>query len=78
MRATRLLVVLAVAVLGVGLFSATAFAGKKKKTSVIYFSGNPKFNNSGKVTVKGIAEHRQRLQGLPRDEAPGCSIRPGR
>ena len=53
MRAGRLLVVLAVAALGVGLFSATAFAGKKKKTSVVYFSGYPKFNNGGKVTVKG-------------------------
>jgi hypothetical protein len=53
MRAGRLLVVLAVAALGVGLFTASAFAGKKKKTTVVYFSGNPKFNSNGKVTAKG-------------------------
>ena len=53
MRAGRLLVVIAVAALGLGLFNASAFAGKKKKTSVVYFGGNPKFNNSGKVTAKG-------------------------
>jgi hypothetical protein len=54
MRAGRLIAVLAVAVLGLVAFSAVALAGSKKKsTTVIYFSGNPKFNNSGKVTVKG-------------------------
>jgi hypothetical protein len=53
MRTGRLIAVVAVAVLGLGLFSATALAGKKKKTSVVYFSGNPKFNGSGKVTAKG-------------------------
>jgi hypothetical protein len=54
MRAGRLLVVFAVAVLGVAVFSATALAGgKKKATNVIYFSGSPKFNGSGKVTVNG-------------------------
>jgi uncharacterized protein YfaS (alpha-2-macroglobulin family) len=54
MRAGRLIAVLAVAVLGLGLFSAGALAGgKKKATNVIYFSGSPKFNNGGKVTVKG-------------------------
>jgi hypothetical protein len=55
MRAGRLIAVLAVAVLGLGLFSAVAIAGKSKKksTSVIYFSGSPKFNSGGKVTVKG-------------------------
>jgi hypothetical protein len=55
MRAGRLIAVFAVAVLGLGLFSAGALAGSKKKkaTHVIYFSGSPKFNNSGKVTVKG-------------------------
>jgi hypothetical protein len=52
-RASRLLIVVAIAALGVGLFSATAFAGKKKKTAVVYFSGFPKFNGSGKATVKG-------------------------
>ena len=54
MRAGRLIAVLAAALLGLGLFSAVAIAGgKKKSTSVIYFSGSPKFNSSGKVTVKG-------------------------
>jgi hypothetical protein len=53
MRAGRFLAVLAVAVLGVGLFSGVALAGKKKKTTVIYFAGSPKFNGSGKVTAKG-------------------------
>jgi hypothetical protein len=55
MRAGRLIAVLAVAVLGLGLFSAGALAGgsKKKSTNVIYFSGSPKFNNGGKVSVKG-------------------------
>src|SRR5947199_1340542 len=54
MRTGRLIAVVAVAVLGLGLFSAVAMAGgKKKSTTVIYFSGYPKFNSSGKVTVKG-------------------------
>ncbi len=54
MRAGKLIAVLAVALLGLGLFSAGALASKKKKkTTVIYFSGSPKFNSSGKVTVKG-------------------------
>jgi hypothetical protein len=56
MRAGRLIAVLAVALLGLGMFSAGALAGsskKKKSTNVIYFSGSPKFNNGGKVTVKG-------------------------
>jgi hypothetical protein len=55
MRAGRLIAVLAVALLGLGLFSAGALAGgkKKKATNVIYFSGSPKFNNGGKVTVRG-------------------------
>jgi hypothetical protein len=53
MRAARVLIVLAVAALGVGLLSASALAGNKKKTAVVYFSGSPKFNGSGKVTAKG-------------------------
>jgi hypothetical protein len=53
MRLRTLLVALAVAALGLGLFSAVALAGKKKKTSVVYFAGNPKINKSGKVTVRG-------------------------
>ena len=57
MRAGRLIAVLGVALLGLCLFSAGAFAGgKKKATSIIYFSGSPKFSGSGngkKVSVKG-------------------------
>lgn len=53
MRLRSLLVALAVAALGLGLFSAVALAGKKKKTSVVYFAGNPKINKGGKVTAKG-------------------------
>ncbi len=53
MRAGRIFVVVAVAALGLGLFAAVAVAGKKKSTNVIYFSGSPKINGSGKVTVKG-------------------------
>jgi hypothetical protein len=53
MKAGRLLVVVAVAALGLGLFTASALAGKKKKTAVIYFNGSPKFNGKGKVSAKG-------------------------
>jgi hypothetical protein len=53
MRAGRLLIVLAVAALGLGLLSAAALAGNKKKTVVIYFTGSPKIQKSGKVTAKG-------------------------
>jgi hypothetical protein len=53
MRAAKLVVVVAVAVLGLGLLTSAALAGGKKKTSVIYFAGNPKINNSGKVTARG-------------------------
>jgi hypothetical protein len=53
MRVARILAVLGIAALAVGAFSATALAGKKKKTSVIFFNGSPKFNKSGKVTAKG-------------------------
>jgi hypothetical protein len=54
MRAARILAILAVAVLGIGLFSATALAGKKKKTAVVFFSGSPKFSGNNKnVNAKG-------------------------
>jgi type 1 fimbria pilin len=53
MRAGRFFAVLAVVALGLGLFSATAFGGKKKKTVVVYFTGSPKINKGGKVTAKG-------------------------
>ena len=55
MKAGRLIAVLAVAALGLAMFSAGALAGSKTKkaTNVIYFSGSPKFSNSGKATVKG-------------------------
>jgi hypothetical protein len=53
MRTVKAFAILAIAALAIGAFSATALAGKKKKTAVIYFNGSPKFSNSGKVTVKG-------------------------
>jgi uncharacterized protein YfaS (alpha-2-macroglobulin family) len=53
MRPGKFFVVLAVAALSFGAFSAVAIAGKKKKTAVVYFTGSPKFNNGGKVTAKG-------------------------
>jgi hypothetical protein len=53
MRAAKILAVLAIAALGVGAFSATALAGKKKRTQVIFFSQSPKFNKTGKVNAKG-------------------------
>jgi hypothetical protein len=49
----KLLAIFAIAALAIGAFSATALAGKKKKTSVIFFNGSPKINKSGKVTAKG-------------------------
>jgi flagellar hook assembly protein FlgD len=53
MRAVKLLAVFAIAALAIGTFSAVALAGKKKKTSVVFFTGSPKVNKSGKVTAKG-------------------------
>jgi hypothetical protein len=53
MRAMKVLAVFAVAAVAIGAFSATALAGKKKKTGVIFFNGNPKINKGGKVTAKG-------------------------
>lgn len=53
MRAVKVVAVLAIAALAVGAFSAAALAGKKKKTSVVFFTGSPKFNKGGKVTAKG-------------------------
>ena len=53
MRAVKLLAIFAIAALAIGAFSATALAGKKKKTSVIFFNGSPKINKGGKVTAKG-------------------------
>jgi predicted enzyme related to lactoylglutathione lyase len=51
---TQLLAVFAIVALALGALSATALAGLKKKTAVVYFSGSPKINSkSGKVTVKG-------------------------
>jgi hypothetical protein len=49
----RLLAVLAIAALLIAAFSATALAGNKRKTKVLFFTGSPKINNSGKVTAKG-------------------------
>ena len=53
MRAVKLLAVFAIAALVIGVFSAAALAGKKKKTGVIFFTSSPKINKSGKVTAKG-------------------------
>lgn len=53
MRAAKALAVLAIVALAAGAFTATALAGKKKKTGVIFFNGSPKFNNGGKVSAKG-------------------------
>jgi uncharacterized protein YfaS (alpha-2-macroglobulin family) len=53
MRAVKVLAVFAIAALAIGSFSAVALAGKKKKTSVIFFTTSPKFNKSGKVNAKG-------------------------
>jgi len=53
MRTAKVLAILAITALTVGSFSAVALAGKKKKTTVIFFSGSPKFNKGGKVTAKG-------------------------
>ena len=53
MRMVRIVAALGLAALMVGAFSGTALAGKKKKTSVIFFNGSPKVNKSGKVTAKG-------------------------
>ena len=53
MRAARVLAVLGIAALCAGLFTAVAIAGKKKKTTPIFFTSSPKFNKSGKVNAKG-------------------------
>ena len=53
MRAVKVLAILVLAAIAVGVFTATALAGKKKKTGVIFFNGSPKINKSGKVTAKG-------------------------
>jgi hypothetical protein len=53
MRAARVLAVLGIAALGVGLFTAVAIAGKKKKTTPVFFSGSPKFSKGGNVNAKG-------------------------
>jgi hypothetical protein len=53
MRAAKVVAVLAIAALAMGSFSAVALAGKKKKTGVIFFTGSPKINKSGKVSAKG-------------------------
>jgi hypothetical protein len=53
MRTAKALAVLAIAALGIGSFSAVAQAGKKKKTTVIFFNQSPKISKSGKVNAKG-------------------------
>ena len=46
-------VLLAVAALCLGAFSAAAVAGKKKDTVVVFFTGSPKFNPGGEVKANG-------------------------
>jgi hypothetical protein len=53
MRIGRILAVLGVAALCAGLFTAVAIAGKKKKTTPVFFSGSPKINKGGNVNAKG-------------------------
>jgi hypothetical protein len=53
MRAMKVIAVFAIAALAISAFSASALAGNKKKTKVLFFTGSPKFNKSGKVTAKG-------------------------
>ena len=53
MRAAKVLAVFAIAALAIGMFSAVALAGKKKKTNVIFFSDSPKINKGGRVNAKG-------------------------
>ena len=53
MRAAKVLAIVGITALTVGVFTAVALAGKKKKTSVVFFNGSPKINKSGKVTAKG-------------------------
>jgi hypothetical protein len=53
MRPAKLFAVLAIAALALAVFSASALAGKKKKTGVIFFDGSPKITKNGKVTAKG-------------------------
>ena len=56
MRAGRILAALAVVALALGLFSAAALAGKKKKTVVVFFNQSPKVNKAEKVTAKGTLD----------------------
>ena len=53
MRAAKVVAIVGILALTVGVFTGVALAGKKKKTSVVFFNGSPKFNKSGKVTAKG-------------------------
>ena len=53
MRVAKVLAIVGITALTVGVFTGVALAGKKKKTSVVFFNGSPKFNKSGKVTAKG-------------------------
>src|SRR5262245_50341110 len=54
MKAGKILAMLAVTALGVGLMTGVAIAGKKKKTTPVFFSGNPKFSGNNKnVNARG-------------------------
>ena len=52
-KAKLALALIGVAVLCLGTFGAVAMAAKKKNTSVVFFTGSPKFNKGGQVTAKG-------------------------
>jgi flagellar hook assembly protein FlgD len=49
-------VLIAVAALCLGAFSAAAVAGKKKDTVVVFFTGSPKFNKAGEAKAKGTLQ----------------------
>lgn len=53
-RATKTtLVLIALAALSLGVFSAAALAAKKQDTLPTFFTDNPKFNPGGEVKAKG-------------------------
>src|SRR5262245_21146845 len=54
MKSGRVLGILLIALLGVALVGASlAIAGKKKKTTPVFFTSSPKINKNGKVNAKG-------------------------
>jgi hypothetical protein len=51
--AGKTFVLIAVAALCLGAFSAAAWAAKKKDTVVVFFTGSPTFNPGGQVKARG-------------------------